>query len=130
MRWLRPSSCVVRMTSATLVIGGALALGSARVSAQQPVDSSHATKRTAVAPFPLDSAGMSGFFGSMVPMQIRAATMTLEATWATLAKPESAAHLADFTKNYYDALMARGFTKDQALAIVMAVGIPHSTPGR
>jgi len=56
---------------------------------------------------------------------------TLEGTLAALAKPENAERLADFTKNYYDALVRRGFTKDQALQIVTAVGIPHaSSTGR
>jgi len=41
-------------------------------------------------------------------------------------KPENAVRLADSTKNYYDALIKRGITKDQALQIVMAVGIPHA----
>ena len=130
MRWLLQPSRVTHVAVTALVIGGLLSVASIRANAQQPVDTGHTTKRGAVPPFPIDSAGMSGFFGSMVPMQIRAATMTLEATWAALAKPENAAHLADFTKNYYDALVARGFTKDQALAIVMAIGIPHVTPGR
>ena len=54
------------------------------------------------------------------------AALSLEGTLAALAKPENAERLADFTKNYYDALIKRGFTKEQALQIVMAVGIPRS----
>lgn len=41
-----------------------------------------------------------------------------------LAEPEAANRLAIFVKNYYDALLARGFTKDEALRIITAVTIP------
>jgi hypothetical protein len=42
----------------------------------------------------------------------------------TLARPDVAERLATFTRNYYDALVRRGFTQNQALRIVAAVGIP------
>ncbi len=44
---------------------------------------------------------------------------------ARQAKPESADRLATFTKNYYDALIRKGFTKEQALQIVIATGMPR-----
>jgi len=46
----------------------------------------------------------------MVPMMSQMAVVMLESTLTTLAKPENAERLADFTKNYYDALVKRGFT--------------------
>jgi len=33
-------------------------------------------------------------------------------------------------KNFYDALVAKGFSKEDALKIVAAVGMPHAAPGR
>ena len=48
----------------------------------------------------------------------------MESTMAVLEKPETARRLAAFTKNYYDALVVRGFDKDDALKIVMSVGVP------
>jgi len=42
----------------------------------------------------------------------------------TLAKPETADQLATFMMNYRNALVAKGFTKDEAMAIVRAAGIP------
>ena len=67
----------------------------------------------------------------MVPTMQQMAVVMLEGTLTALAKPENAERLADFTKHYYDALVRRGFTKDQALQIVMAVGVPHpATAGR
>lgn len=35
-----------------------------------------------------------------------------------LARPETADKLASFTRNYYDALVKKGFTKEEALRIV------------
>src|ERR1041385_5154229 len=67
----------------------------------------------------------------MVPMMSQMAVVMLESTLTTLAKPENAERLADFTKNYYDALVKRGFTKEQALQLVAAMGIPRPmSPGR
>jgi hypothetical protein len=67
----------------------------------------------------------------MVPMMSQMATVMLESTLTALAKPENADRLADFTKHYYDALVKRGFTKEEALQLVAAMGFPHPmTPGR
>ena len=67
----------------------------------------------------------------MVPMMSQMAVVMLESTLTTLAKPENAERLADFTKNYYDALVKRGFTKEQALQLVAAMGMPRPmSPGR
>ena len=41
-----------------------------------------------------------------------------------LARPESAEQLASFMKNYRDALIAKGFTKEEATQIVRGTGIP------
>ncbi|HEV8472061.1 MAG TPA: hypothetical protein VGR82_04720 [Methylomirabilota bacterium] len=46
-----------------------------------------------------------------------------------LAKPESADQLATFMKNYRDALLAKGFTREEALQIVRGTGMP-SMPSR
>jgi hypothetical protein len=67
----------------------------------------------------------------MVPMMSQMATVMLESTLTALAKPENTDRLADFTKHYYDALIKRGFTKEEALQLVAAMGLPHPmTPGR
>ncbi len=48
----------------------------------------------------------------------------MEAMFTTMAKPQTAEQLATFSKNYYDALIAKGFSKEDALRIVTSVGIP------
>lgn len=44
-----------------------------------------------------------------------------------LAKPETAENLATFTKNYYEALIKKGFSEEEALRIVVSVGVPSTT---
>jgi hypothetical protein len=44
--------------------------------------------------------------------------------FAVLARPETAKHLARFTKNYFDQLVALGFSREEALRIVTARDIP------
>ncbi|MDZ7754654.1 MAG: hypothetical protein U5S82_24125 [Gammaproteobacteria bacterium] len=48
----------------------------------------------------------------------------IRAVLEVLAEPESIANLASFTKGYYEALLAAGFTQDQAVRIVVGTGVP------
>ncbi|MEP7326544.1 MAG: hypothetical protein ABI836_11390 [Gemmatimonadota bacterium] len=41
-----------------------------------------------------------------------------------MARPETAAKLAAFTKNYFDELMKKGFTREEALMLVRGMGMP------
>lgn len=52
------------------------------------------------------------------------AELLLQGTLAALTKPESANAMATFVKNYYDALVQKGFAKEEALGIVVGHGIP------
>jgi hypothetical protein len=61
---------------------------------------------------------------SMVPMLGQMMKAMLSSTFDVLSEPESAEKLASFTKNYYDALIKKGFSKDEALKIVTSVGMP------
>jgi hypothetical protein len=53
----------------------------------------------------------------------------MQSTTAALADPQTAQNLARFTRNYYTALVAQGFTEDQAMRIVASIGFPM-LPGR
>lgn len=67
----------------------------------------------------------------MGPMMAQMATVMLAATLTSLAKQENTERLADFTKHHYDALLKRGFTKEEALQLVVGIGIPRPmSPGR
>ena len=48
--------------------------------------------------------------------------VTMAARMAVLQKPETAQALATFVRNFYDALIAKGFTKHEALRIVAGFG--------
>ncbi|NIQ37912.1 MAG: hypothetical protein GTN81_04895 [Proteobacteria bacterium] len=48
----------------------------------------------------------------------------MEAMLSIMVKPETGEQLATFTRNYYEALIAKGFSKDEALKIVTSVGMP------
>jgi hypothetical protein len=59
-----------------------------------------------------------------------AAQNILEITLSALVRPETAEGMATFTKNYHDALVSKGFSKEDALRIVMAHGVPRLLAGR
>ena len=53
----------------------------------------------------------------------------MEGMLKVMAKPENIELLATFTRRYYEALIQKGFTKDEALQIVVAAGIPRMPSG-
>ena len=65
----------------------------------------------------------------MVPMMGQMMESMMEGMLKVMAKPENAERLATFTRNYYDALVRKGFTKQEALQIVMATGLPRMPSG-
>ena len=66
---------------------------------------------------------------AMMPMMGQMMMVMMKATLEVVALPETAEKMATFSKNYFDALMAKGFTREEALRIVMATGLP-SMPGQ
>lgn len=98
--------------SGAIMVCAALALAAPRVGAAQE-------------PQPNDPQAMiqqqMQMMGPMMGMMMEG---MMESMLATLAKPQTAERLATFTKSYYDALVRKGFTKEEALRIVTAVGIP------
>lgn len=76
---------------------------------------------------PADST--NAMMDAMMPMWGRMMTAMMHATLDVLTQPETAQRMATFTKNYFDALVAKGFTREESLRIVMAVGIPMA-PGQ
>lgn len=67
---------------------------------------------------------MGAYMDMMGPMMGKMMASTLNSVLDVLDKPETTQKLATFTRNYFDALVAKGFTKDDALRIVTAVGVP------
>ena len=60
----------------------------------------------------------------MGPMMGNMMAQMMEGMAKTMAKPEMAEYFATFTRQYYDALITRGFSKEEALQIVTAAGLP------
>jgi len=60
----------------------------------------------------------------MAPMMGQMMESMMEGMLNALAKPETAKKLADFSKNYFDELIAKGFSRDEAIQIITAVGFP------
>ena len=61
---------------------------------------------------------------AMMPMMGQMMSVMLESMAQTLAKKDVAENLATFSRNYYQALIARGFSPEEALKIVTSTGIP------
>lgn len=64
------------------------------------------------------------FFGSMYGELVGTALQITDRYLDHLAKPETAAKIATIQKNYYDALIDKGFTDDQAFTLVREAGNP------
>jgi hypothetical protein len=48
----------------------------------------------------------------------------METMYGVMARPETAERLATFVKNYHEALVAKGFSEEEAMRIVLATGMP------
>ena len=71
---------------------------------------------------------MEASMGAMVPMMGRMTEAMIDAQLRTGEKPETAARIASFKKNLYDALVKQGFSQDQAFQIVLNTSLPSATP--
>ncbi|MBI1937831.1 MAG: hypothetical protein HYS25_06870 [Ignavibacteriales bacterium] len=60
----------------------------------------------------------------MGPMMGQMMTGMMNSMFDVLSDKSNAEKLAEFTKNYYDALINKGFSKEDALKIVISIGIP------
>ncbi len=68
---------------------------------------------------------MQDVFSAMGPAMGSMMEGMMSSMFSVLAKPEIAEQLATFTKNYYDALIKKGFSKEEAMRIIISVGMPH-----
>ena len=60
----------------------------------------------------------------MAPLWRQMSVGAIDVTLEILSKKETADQLATFTRNFYESLLAKRFTKVEALEIVKAVGVP------
>ena len=60
----------------------------------------------------------------MGPMMGEMMSNMLKSMSKTMAEPQIAQNFATFTRNYYQALVDRGFTEEEAMKIVTSTGVP------
>lgn len=75
---------------------------------------------------PPSQADITKQMNDMGPVFGNMALSMLQARLAALADPKTTEQLAKFSRNYFNALVAQGFSEDQALKIVTSVGVPSS----
>ena len=61
---------------------------------------------------------------AMLPSMKKILEVSMQAQLDVLAKRDSADQIAAYARNFYDALVKRGFGEDEALEIVKSVGVP------
>ena len=113
-----------------------LALGvPADLHAQARRDTARAAAQRPQRPMPDTTAAHTDFhlqaqMDSMGPMMAQMAHAMMQAQLGVLARRETADQMATFAKNYFDALVAKGFTREEAMRIVLAHGIPNPRWGQ
>lgn len=119
MRYLESSVPTRAFVGALLMFLGL----SGHLNAQQPTGH-----------LPADSAGlaqaMSGMMSQMNPMYISMSKGMVEGTLQALEQPATVDRLAAFMHHYFEALVKAGFSKDEALQIVVGVGLPTGRAGK
>ncbi|MCD6060847.1 MAG: hypothetical protein K0S16_1158 [Moraxellaceae bacterium] len=75
---------------------------------------------------PPSKADIQQQMNEMGPVFGNMASSMLQARLSALADPKTTEQLARFSRNYFNALVTQGFTEEQALKIVTAVGVPTS----
>jgi len=66
-------------------------------------------------------------FGAMAPMMGKMMEAMIEAQLAVISKPESAEKMAQYVKNFYEALIKHGFSKEEAFKIVTSISLPSAS---
>lgn len=71
---------------------------------------------------------MEATFSSMVPYMAKMVEAMIQSQLQVLARPESAAQMATYIRNFYLELVKQGFSEAQALQIASSVAVPSATP--
>jgi hypothetical protein len=64
---------------------------------------------------------------SSVAIKVKAAEIEVAAQMSALAKPETAEKMARYVKNFQNALIKEGFSKEEALKIVTSMPLPTAS---
>lgn len=66
--------------------------------------------------------------GAMAPAMAKMTEAMIEAQLKAAENPETARRIAVFKKNLYDALLKQGFSKPEALSVMLATPAPSAAP--
>lgn len=111
------------MSFKTLTVSLALAGFASAGLAQQPTAAQQAPNPEQIKQL------MQATMGAMVAIMGPMTEAIIEAQLNEAAKPDTAARLAAFKRQLYQALIKQGFTEQQALQITVATPAPVATPG-
>lgn len=71
---------------------------------------------------------MEATFNSMVPYMAKMVEAMIQSQLRVLARPESAAQMATYIRNFYLELVKQGFSEAQALQIASSIAVPSAAP--
>lgn len=71
---------------------------------------------------------MEKTFAMMEPMMGKMVEAMIEAQLSVVSKPESAEKMARYVKNFQEALVKQGFSREEALRIVTSLPMPSASP--
>jgi hypothetical protein len=71
---------------------------------------------------------MEATFSSMVPYMSKMVEAAIQSQLRVLARPESAAQMATYIRNFYLELVKQGFSEAQALQIASSIAVPSAAP--
>lgn len=110
MKWMMP----------TVLMMVALSAGAQQAPAPKPAPTPEEARKAL-------EASMSAVSNAMTPMMAKMMDTMIEQTLQRGEDPATARRIAIFKKNLYDALLKEGFSKDQALSIVVNTGLPMTS---
>ena len=109
------------IAAVSLAVAAGAALAEDKTTAESSEQSRAASSRS---PSAVEMQQMMGpMMGEMMSGMLRAMSKTM-------ADPQIAQNFATFTRNYYKALIAQGFSEEEAMKIVMASGLPSMGAGK
>jgi hypothetical protein len=71
---------------------------------------------------------MDATLGAMVPFMSKMVEAMIQSQLDVVSRPESADKMARYVRNFHDALIKQGFSKQEALQIVTSVAMPSAAP--
>lgn len=110
-----------------LAIAIVLLFSAAAIAQMVPVQTTEPGKKAVASQSPRQEMG--DVMEQMGPMMQNMMEGMYASMFKVLAKPQTASQLAAFTRNYYEELVKKGFTKEEAFKIVVGMGFPAAKGG-